>query len=240
MHMSQFHYLPLAPSFFLILVGILGVVIAAFVVFRALRNAYLSLGVSPSTAMLLLFSSLIGSYFNIPIAVLPEQPLASDQLINFFGVQYPVPTVENLTGTVIAVNVGGAVIPAAVSLYLLATRHLWVPGAIATAIVAVVLHWLANPVPGLGIAVPVFFPAIITAVAALLLSRANAAPLAYIAGSMGTLIGADLTNLDKVAGLGAPVASIGGAGTFDGIFLTSILAVILAGFFSPRPRAAPA
>ena len=68
-------------------------------------------------------------------------------------------------------------------------------------------------------------------------SREDSAPLAYIAGSLGTLIGADLTNLDKVRGLGAPVASIGGAGTFDGIFLTGILAVLFAGFYA-RPRAA--
>ena len=73
------------------------------------------------------------------------------------------------------------------------------------------LHWLAYPVPGIGIAVPVFFPAVATAVVALLLSREFAAPLAYVGGSLGTLIGADLSNLDKVRGLGAPVASIGGA-----------------------------
>ena len=76
-------------------------------------------------------------------------------------------------------------------------------------------------------------PALITAIVAVLLSRENAAPLAYIAGSLGTLIGADLTNLDKVRGLGAPVASIGGAGTFDGIFLTGILAVLLASLYHP-------
>jgi len=68
---------------------------------------------------------------------------------------------------------------------------------------------------------------------------ARGSPLAYIAGSLGTLIGADLTNLDKVRGLGAPVASIGGAGTFDGIFLTGILAVLLASLYA-RPRAARA
>ena len=65
----------------------------------------------------------------------------------------------------------------------------------------------------------------------------NRALAPYIAGSLGTLIGADLTNLDKVRGLGAPVASIGGAGTFDGIFLTGILAVLLASLYA-RPRAA--
>jgi uncharacterized membrane protein len=238
MHMSQFHYLPLAPGFFSILVGLFVVLFVVLLVFRALRHAYVSLGLSPSAAMLLLFGSLIGSYFNIPVAVLPPEQLESDKVIDFFGMQYTVPMVENLAGTVIAVNVGGAVIPTIMSVYLLVTRQLWVQGAIATAIVALVLHWLAHPVPGIGIAVPVFFPAIVTAVVALLLSRGNAAPLAYIAGSMGTLIGADLTNLDKVAGLGAPVASIGGAGTFDGIFLTGIVAVLLAGLYYPRQRAA--
>jgi len=231
MHMSQFHYLPLAPGFFSILVGLFIVLFVVMLFLRALRRAYLNLGVSSSAAMWLLIGTLIGSYFNIPIAVLPHEPLQSDMVVNFFGMEYAVPPVEGLSGTVIAVNIGGAVIPTMMSLYLLISRGLWINGAIATAAVALILHWLANPVPGLGIAVPVFLPALATAIVALLLSRENAAPLAYIAGSMGTLIGADLTNLDKVSGLGAPVASIGGAGTFDGIFLTGILAVLLAGLY---------
>jgi uncharacterized membrane protein len=238
MHVSQLHYLPLSPVFFSILVGFF-VVLFILLVLGALRHAYLSLGVSPSTAMWLLFASLVGSYFNIPVAELPHSQVVSNEVIEFFGMQYNVPVVENWPGTVVAVNVGGAVIPTLMSLYLLGSRGLWVSGLIATAIVAVVLHWLANPVPGIGIAVPVFLPAVVTAVVALLLSRENAAPLAYIAGSMGTLIGADLTNLDKVRGLGAPVASIGGAGTFDGIFLTGIMAVLLAGIYRPRQHAAP-
>jgi uncharacterized membrane protein len=163
----------------------------------------------------------------------------SDQVVDFFGMRYAVPVVSHWAGTVIAVNIGGAVIPTVMSLYLLTTHHLWTKGLLATAIVAFVIHWLADPVPGLGIAVPVFVPVLVTAVVAILLSRREAAPLAYIAGGLGTLIGADLTNLDKVRGLGAPVASIGGAGTFDGIFLTGILAVLLASLYS-RPHPAPA
>jgi uncharacterized membrane protein len=240
MHLSQFHYLPLTPSFFSILVGLFIGLLVVMVVVGALRYAYLSLGVSPGTALLLLLGSLIGSYFNIPVAVLPPEQVQSDRVIEFYGMQYTVPVVENLPGTVIAINVGGAVIPTIMSIYLLASRGLWISGAIATAIVAIVLHWLADPVPGVGIAVPIFVPAIVTAAISLLLSRRDAAPLAYISGSMGTLIGADLTNMDKVAGLGAPVASIGGAGTFDGIFLTGILAVLLAGLYRPsRPVAQP-
>jgi len=138
---------------------------------------------------------------------------------------------------VVAVNVGSAIIPTLMSIYLLIKRQLWVKGVVATAIVALVIHWMADPIPGLGIAVPVFMPVVVTAIVAVMLSRDESAPLVYIAGSLGTLIGADLTNLDKVRGLRAPVASIGGAGTFDGIFLTGILAVLFAGIYA-RPRAA--
>jgi uncharacterized membrane protein len=81
--------------------------------------------------------------------------------------------------------------------------------------------------------VTVFLPVVATAVVAILLARERAAPLAYIAGSLGTLIGADLLNLGRIGELGAPIASIGGAGTFDGIFLTGIAAVLLASFYTP-------
>ena len=231
MEMSQYHYLPLAPGFFAILI----VIFVGVLILQSLRFAYTSLGISSGVAVLLLAGSLIGSIFNIPIVQLPPERVMSDQIVDFFGMHYEVPVVSHWQGTVIAVNVGGAVIPALLSLYLLIKRDLWIKGAIATVIVAVVLHWLANPVPGLGIAIPVFVPVVVTAAVALILSRQDAAPLAYIGGALGTLIGADLTNLDKVRGLGAPVASIGGAGTFDGIFLTGILAVLIANLYAgPR------
>ncbi len=93
---------------------------------------------------------------------------------------------------------------------------------------AAVCYWLAEPIPGLGIALPVFAPPLAAAVVSLVLSRQQAAPLAYISGSLGTLIGADLLNLDKIPGIGAPIASIGGADTFDGVFLASVVAVLIA------------
>jgi uncharacterized membrane protein len=238
MQMIQMQYLPLAPGFFAILVGFFFIVLVVLIL-RSLRYAYESVGISSNAAIFLLLATLIGSFFNIPIMELPPERVMSDQVVDFFGVRYAVPVVSDWDGTVIAVNVGGAVIPTLVSIYLLMKRQLWVKGLVATAIVALVIHWMAYPVSGLGIAVPVFVPVAVTAIVAMLLSREDCAPLAYIAGSLGTLIGADLTNLDKVRGLGAPVASIGGAGTFDGIFLTGILAVLLANLYA-RPRAAPA
>jgi len=99
---------------------------------------------------------------------------------------------------------------------------------IALAIVTYVVYRLARPVPGVGIATPMFIPPLVAALAALLINPHWAAPTAYVAGTLGTLLGADLLHLDDLKHLNAPVASIGGAGTFDGIFLTGILAVLLA------------
>ena len=236
---SQVHYLPLTPGLFSILVVLLAGLII-LIQLRILRYAYMRLGVGPGAALLLLLGSLIGSYFNIPITVLPgPPPISSGQIVDFFGMRYIVPVVVASPGTILAVNVGGAVIPALMSAYLVIRYQLWLKAMLATAAIAIVIHSMATPVPGIGIAVPVFVPVVATAILAFVLSRENAPPLAYIGGSMGTLIGADLLNLDKIGGLGAPIASIGGAGTFDGVFLTGILAVLLAGIASPpRPREA--
>src|SRR5258707_5070209 len=224
---NQLHYLPLTPAFFSLLVGVL-VVVVVLIQLGILRYAYTRIGVGARPALWLLFGSLIGSYINIPIAELPAEQVMSGRDVMYFGMHYVVPVVVDWPGTVIAVNVGGGLIPGLMSIYLLARNGLWGVGLAATACVTAVCHFLADPVPGVGIALPVLVPALTTAVVAFLLSREHAAPLAYISGSLGTLIGADLLNLGKLQGLGAPIASIGGARTFDGVFLTGIVAVILA------------
>lgn len=233
--MSHLHYLPLDLPFFSILVGVLAFLFLLLQL-GALRYAYISAGLSPSGAMLVLFGSLIGSYFNIPLVELPGRQIVSGQVIYYYGVGYVVPVVSDWPGTVIAMNVGGAIIPGLVSIYLLVKNRLWARAPLAIACVAAVTHWLAKPVPGLGVALPIFAPAVATAITALILSWSRAAPLAYIGGSVGTLVGADLLNLGAIQGLGAPVASIGGAGTFDGIFLTGVLAVLLAAFLASFQR----
>jgi uncharacterized membrane protein len=233
---SQVHYLPLTPGLFSVLVLLFAGLII-LIQLRILRYAYMKLGVGPGMALALLFGSLIGSYFNIPVTILPGETIQTGEIVDFYGMRYVVPYVTSWPGTVLAVNVGGAVIPTLMSTYLMLRYQLWVKAAVAVIVIAIVIHASATPVQGVGIAVPVFAPVIATAILAFILSREYAAPLAYIGGSMGTLIGADLMNLDKIGSLGAPVASIGGAGTFDGIFLTGILAVLLAGLASPpRPR----
>jgi uncharacterized membrane protein len=226
MRPSGLHYFPLTPLF--LIAAFLLAVLVAFVEVGILRYAYEKIGVPRRHVFAVLMATLLGSFVNIPVAELPPEKVLSNQVVNFFGMQYVIPRAEQWPATVLAVNVGGAVIPTLLSLYLLFKRRLFVPGLLAVAIVAAVVHAMAHPVRGVGISVPVFVPPLVAAAAAILLARRAAPPVAYIGGSLGTLIGADLLNLGVVQGLGAPVASIGGAGTFDGIFLTGIVAVLLA------------
>jgi uncharacterized membrane protein len=237
MDFNKLQYLPLGLRHFSAL-AIVWFVVVAWIQVRAFRFASLRIGLSPAAAIILLLASLAGSYLNIPIAELPERQIVTGQVISFFGMAYVVPMVHDWPGTVIAVNVGGAIIPGLLSLYLFVRHRLWLRAPIAVAVVAGVCHWLAEPVPGLGIALPVFVPPLSAAAVALILSPRKAPAIAYIAGSVGCLVGADLLNLGRVQGLGAPVASIGGAGTFDGIFLTGVLAVLLASIFTPLDRSA--
>jgi uncharacterized membrane protein len=227
MHISDFHYWPLVPLFFLLLVVVGGLVVAALQI-GVISYAYEKMGVSEGWVTALLLGSLLGSYINIPVAELGGGQVVSNEAFSIFGVRHVMPVVHNWPGTVLAINVGGAIIPTALSIYLMARNKLFGRGLIGMAVVALVVHWMAQPIEGKGIAVPIFVPPILSAVVGMVLSRPAAAPLAYVSGSLGTLIGADLLNLHRLAELGAPIASIGGAGTFDGIFLTGLLAVLLA------------
>ncbi len=227
MRFSSLHFFPLALPFLILLFLLLSLLVF-FIEIGILGYAYEKIGINRRYVYSLLFLTLLGSYVNIPVAELPAARVMSDKEIFFFGMEYVIPMVEEWPRTVIAVNVGGAVIPLLISLYLLAKHKDFARALIGVAIVTAVVHWLAQPVEGVGIAVPTLVPPLVAAGVALLLNRKGAPQLAYIAGSLGTLIGADLMNLGAIQGLGAPVASIGGAGTFDGIFLTGIIAVLLA------------
>jgi len=226
MRFSSLHYFPLSAPF-LVILGIFLLLVMALVEFHLLTYAYERMGISRRYVFGLLLLSLFGSSINIPVAELPPERVESDRVVSYYGVQYVIPMVEDWPRTIIAVNVGGAVIPTLLSIYLMMKNNLYGRGIVGIAVVSLIVHWLAHPTKGVGISVPIFIPPLVSAGAALLLDWERAAPLAYISGSLGALIGADLLNLDKIRGLGAPVASIGGAGTFDGVFLTGIIAVFL-------------
>jgi uncharacterized membrane protein len=224
---SHLHYVPLSGGIAALFVAIL-VALAILIQIGLLKRVSSALGLDPFVALIILFASLLGSYINLPLVRLPEERVVSREVVEIMGVPFLAPVAVDWPGTILAINVGGAVIPIALSVYLLMRYRLWGPGLIAIAVVAFVVHRMATPVLGVGIAVPTLAPPLLAAVAALLLSRRFAGPLAYIGGCIGVLVGADLLNLGALQSLGAPVASIGGAGTFDGVFLTGVIAVLLA------------
>jgi uncharacterized membrane protein len=192
-------------SFALLLVFLGILALFFFLVFvlpvRILAYAYRKIGVRPRYMFAVLLLTLLGSWINIPLF--------------------------SMGSMIVAINVGGALVPILLSLYLFVHLPLRGRMLVGTAIVAAIVHALAQIVPGAGIAVPMLVPPLAAAGVSLLLSFRQAPPVAYVAGSMGTLIGADLLNLHRIAEIGAPLVSIGGAGTFDGVFLTGIIAGLL-------------
>ncbi len=224
---SGYHYLPLAPLFFWGL-ALLFAIAVALVELGILSHAYEKMGIHRRYVFAVLFLSLLGSYVNLPVAKIRGQRGVAVQTVPFPWGYYRMPVVRESPDTVLAVNIGGAVIPTILCLYLLTKNTFYGRAALGVAVVTVVVYNLARLVPGLGVAVPTFVPPVIAAAVALALTRQAAAPLAYISGTLGTLIGADLLNLGHLSGLGAPMVSIGGAGTFDGVFLTGVIAALLA------------
>jgi uncharacterized membrane protein len=193
-----------------------------------INYAFQRAGLPPQLAFGALLASLIGSFINIPVSRIEGGTPHPAETVNYFGMRYQVPARAADSSTMLAINLGGAVMPILISIYLLAHQPQMVLQAIAaTAIVAVVVNRFARPIRGLGIATPMLIPPVIAALAAYLLAGEQPGTVAYVSGTIGTLIGADIANLGKLGDLGAPVASIGGAGTFDGIFLTGIVAVLL-------------
>lgn len=185
--------------------------------------SFARLGLSPTGAMLLLSASIIGGLINIPISrrrlYIEERHYGPFPFFFYYPPQ--------VSYQLLCINVGGAVIPILFSLHLLATRAPLLPALLATLIVTAVAKLLARVVPGVGISLPTFIPPIVAALAAVIVAPHNAAPVAYIAGALGTLLGADILNLGAIRRLQSQVVSIGGAGVFDGIFLVALAASLL-------------
>jgi uncharacterized membrane protein len=208
------------------LLGVLLLFLIAMLEVGIIESAYQKLGMSHRAVTLLLLLSIFGSYINIPIATISSPPVVHHY--NVYNLNY-IPGLVPIPGdTIIAVNLGGAVIPVFLSAYLLMRVGGIAPALVATILVALLVHHFSRVVPGAGIAVPTFIPGFAAAILAVLLTREQQPVVAYVAGTIGCLVGADVLNLALVAHLNAPMASIGGAGTFDGVFVSGIIAVLLA------------
>jgi uncharacterized membrane protein len=189
------------------------------------------LHLNPEMALLLMMAIIIGGLVNIPVKRIAHERVVPMHPLAVFGLGRLWPgMVRERRETIIAVNFGGCVIPTGLALYELV--HLAATGAPALLAVLVagrvniaVCYFVARPVQGVGILLPGLVPAAVAAVLALTFVPSDAAPVAYVAGP---LIGADLLHLREIEQSAVGVASIGGAGTFDGIVLSGIVAAYLA------------
>lgn len=186
------------------------------------------------SAMILVVGIIFGSFVNIPVRRVRHTREVVTHPLFPFGMFELWPRLQRVHQvTVVAVNVGGCVVPSGLAIYemiylgLLDPQVLWFVVAVA-AVNVVVCYLLAKPVPGVGIAMPGLVPALVAATSALLLAPEHAAPVAFIAGVSGPLVGADLFHLKDIEKVASGVLSIGGAGTFDGIVLSGIVAAYLA------------
>ncbi len=218
---------PFSPLYFFLFLLILGLLIG-FIQVGILTIAFDKLGLTLHSALVLLFSSLFGSAINLPLfslrAEAPAEPVPPPRRGLLLGPAHP------FRGrTMIAVNVGGGLIPLFFSMYLISHNQLpLIKVVIAVALVALISHLVSRPVRGLGIGMPIFVAPISAALIAIVLNGPQSAPLAYVCGTLGVLIGADILRLGDIRRMGVSIASIGGAGTFDGIFITGIVATLLA------------
>jgi uncharacterized membrane protein len=211
-----------------------------------MESAFEKLGTPPDLALFIFLAILIGSAVNVPVARIPSKGYLCRDPLAVLGLGGLLPRLqERQKQRLVAINVGGGLIPLAVAAYqvvhligLVSSAAAVSPesaslqgtliAAFLTVMINVFVCWkIARPIPGVGIAVPGLVPGLLAAASALFFAGEFAPPVAYIAGVLGPLIGADLLHLGDLQARPVGLASIGGAGTFDGIVLSAVLSLFL-------------
>ena len=209
----------------IILFGFILLVVIVMIQIEVITLVLTKLGLSAASASILLVATFLGSTVNLPITRI-ESNFNFDESNPMHRTFMPYRFIDG--STLLAINVGGGLIPILFSTYLISSTQLGLmPIVLATAIISTISFLFSRPIANLGIGMPLFVAPVGAAIMAMLLSQENAPALAYISGSLGVLIGADILRIKDIRQLNAPIAAIGGAGTFDGIFMTGIIAVLL-------------
>jgi uncharacterized membrane protein len=219
-------YLPVSLLLFLLLlllIPFLWFVVAVDIV----EIAVAKLGFSPSIAFILLTLVILGSTINIPLYRTESTVAVADDFIDLWLREFwGIPLRKVQRSTVVALNVGGGLIPVLLALYQF-TQGNALAILLVTTIVTVVSYYASRVVPGIGIQMNPLLAPLTAVVSAMLLVPAHAAPVAFAGGILGTLIGADLLHLKDIQAKSSGVLSIGGAGVFDGIALCGLFALLL-------------
>jgi uncharacterized membrane protein len=210
-----------------------------FILFDTMQAAMVKLNLSPQVALGAVLAIFIGGLINIPVYRISRREEQLVETTAVFGFWGWTPRVQRYRrSSIVAINVGGGIVPmvlAAWEVLLIVAVGGWPLQALAIAagVNVLVCYLVARPVRGVGITMPgLMSPAVSVGVAWLLLASPAydpiRAPVAFVAGVLGPLIGADLFHLKDISRVSAGILSIGGAGTYDGIVLSGILAALLA------------
>ena len=224
-------YLPVAYLLFLLLL-LTFPFLWLVVTLDAVQTAVAKLGFSPNLSLLLLTLVILGSTVNIPLYERVSKITVVPDLEQLWGMRFfwgiPLRRIEQKT--IVALNVGGGLIPTILAIYQF-TRVSPLLILVVATVVTIVSYYSAQIVPGIGIQMNALIAPLTAAMTSVLLtvgSNVPAAPIAFAGGVLGTLIGADLLHLPEIERMTPGILSIGGAGVFDGIALCGLLAVLLA------------
>jgi len=220
----------------LLLVGLV-ILLIPLLLLGVIGAAFTKLGFSWISAIAVVLLMLFGSYINIPVytirrdmvRVLPDTTSVYDADSPWS----PAPVWD----TIISINLGGAILPICISLYLLyqavliTGTSLLTPVGAGVVLVALITFVSTRPVPGVGLRVPLIIPALTALLIGMLLFGGAGIPatvLAFVSGTIGILLGGNLAQLHRIKGLDVADVSIGGAGTFGAIFISCILPALIA------------
>jgi len=218
-------YLPVSLLLFLVLLLLLPFlwfVVAVDVV----EIAVAKLGFSPSIAILLFTLVILTSTINIPLYRTQSSVAVANNFVDWSKKFWSIPFPRLQRSTVVALNVGGGLIPVLLALYQFTEANA-LGILLVTAIVTIVSYYAARVVPGIGIQMNSLLAPLTAALSAMLFAASHAAPVAFAGGVLGSLIGADLLHLQDIQAMSSGVLSIGGAGVFDGIALCGLFALLL-------------
>ncbi len=221
--------MPIFTLFLFLLLAILSPLLFGNLMLASLEKLHLE----PSVALILVIAMFVGGLINIPVMTLRRDKNVARNALAAYGLADFWPRAERTTReTVIAINFGGCVVPVGLALYQIAYLAAYDPRALALGMGGCLVnigicYSVARPVKGIGIAMPGLLSPLVAAALALILAPGAAPPVAFVIGVMGPLVGADLLHLKDIEASDTGIASIGGAGTFDGIVLSGIIAAYL-------------
>lgn len=220
----------------LLFIGLI-IVLIPLLVLGIIGAAFTKLGFSWITAIAVILLMLFGSYVNIPLyRIKRDMVRISPDTTAVFGSGSPWPA-DPVWETLVSINLGGAILPVCISLYLLyqavsiTGTSLLVPVGAGILLVALVTFFATRPVPGVGLRVPLLIPALTALLMGMLLFGGAGIPatvMAFVSGTAGVLVGGNIAQLFRIKALEVPSVSIGGAGTFGAVFICCILPALVA------------